>query len=102
MASLEGGVPNLPHRVAALAGLDDAALRMGELVEGRNDLALPNFVPVQQRETEDDSLDELPGHGQIVQILLRHRIDPVPRRPSKMMNCSAAGPASASGSGLMP
>ena len=49
---------------------------MGELVEGRNDLALPDFVAVKERETQDVGLDEPPGLGQIVQILLRHHIDP--------------------------
>ena len=33
-------------------------------------------LAVNERETEDVSLDDLPGLGQIVQILLRHRIDP--------------------------
>lgn len=98
---MEDGVPNLPRRVAAFARLDDAALRMGKLVKGGNDLALPNFVAVNERETEDVSLDELPGLGQIVQVLLDNVSTRKPRRPSKMTNCSAARPASASRSGLM-
>ena len=73
---VEGGVSKLPRRIAPLARVDDAALRMGELVEGRNDLALPDFVAVKERETQDVGLDEPPGLGQIVQILLRHHIDP--------------------------
>ncbi len=73
---MEDAVPNLPRCVTVFVRLDDAALRVGKLVEGGNDLALPNFVAVNERETEDVSLHDLPGLGQIVQILLRHRIDP--------------------------
>ena len=60
---MEGGVPDLPCWVAALARFDDAALCTGKLVEGRDDLALPDFVTMKKRETEDVGLDELPGLG---------------------------------------
>ena len=45
-------------------------------MKGRDDLALPDFVAVKQRETEDVGLDELASLGLIVQVLLRHRINP--------------------------
>ena len=96
---MEGGVPDLPLWVAALARLYDAALCMSKLVEGRDDLALPNFVAVPQCKTKDLRLDELPGLGQIVEILLF--VSTWKPWPSKTMNCSAASPASASRSELM-